>query len=42
VNRLAMIEALKLSEGKIREVRQMLEALEREDTRRKYLEAKGK
>ena len=40
MNRLAMIEALKLSEGKIREVRQMLEELERVDAQRRYLEAK--
>jgi hypothetical protein len=42
LNRLAMIEALKLSEDKIRGVRQELERLEREDTQRRYLETKGK
>jgi hypothetical protein len=42
MNRLAMIEGLKLSEDRIRSVRQELERLEREDTQRRYLEAKGK
>jgi hypothetical protein len=40
LNRLAMIEALKLSEERIRGVRQELERLEREDTQRKYMEGK--
>jgi hypothetical protein len=35
-----MIEALKLSEERIRGVRQELERLEREDTQRKYMEGK--
>jgi len=42
MNRLEMIAALKLSEEKIRGVRQELERLEREDAQRRYLEAKGK
>jgi hypothetical protein len=42
MNRLEMIEALKLSEEKIRGVRQELERCEREDAQRRYLEAKGK
>ena len=42
MNRVEMIAALKLSEGKIREVRQMLEALERVDEQRRYLEEKVK
>jgi len=40
MNRLEMIAALKLSEEKIRGVRQELERLEREDTQRRYLEEK--
>jgi hypothetical protein len=42
VNRLVMIEGLKLSEERIRGVRQELERLEREESQRKYLEARGK
>jgi hypothetical protein len=42
MNRLEMIEALKLSEEKIRGVRQELERLEREESQRRYLEARGK
>jgi hypothetical protein len=42
MNRLAMIEALKLSEDKIRGVRQELERLEREESQRRYMEGNGK
>jgi hypothetical protein len=42
LNRLAMIEALKLSEDKIRGVRQELERLEREESQRRYMEGNGK
>mgnify|MGYP001216042376 FL=1 len=40
MNRLAMIEGLKLAEDKIRAVRQELERLEREDAQRRYMEAR--
>jgi hypothetical protein len=42
MNRLAMIEGLKLSEDRIRSVRQELERLEREEAQRRYLEAQRK
>ena len=40
MNRVEMIAALKLSEEKIRGVRQELERLEREEEQRKYMEAR--